>query len=161
MTQTEIAGQQYRMNKLSPLSQFHVSRRIAPVLPTLIPIFVKLTKDASVSKDLIGLAELLTPFMDYLAGLSDEDGEFILNSCLAVVQREHMGNWTLVWNTQSKVCMFEDMDLGVMVMLTLQVMQDSLSKFINTVFTAQMSGEKLSPTMIADSFLNSAIPTAI
>jgi hypothetical protein len=37
-----------------------------------------------------------------------------------------------------------------MVMLTFQVMQGSLSKFINTVFTAQMSGEKLSPTMIAD-----------
>ena len=38
----DLNGHRYSIGKLSAKQQFHVSRRIAPIVPTLIPVFVRL-----------------------------------------------------------------------------------------------------------------------
>jgi len=139
MTEFEINEQTYRIGKLNAFVQFHISRRIAPIIPTLIPIFVKISKDGSVTKDVSGLAEVMTPFAEGIAQMSDESSEYVLSHCLSIVQRKHNGNWTPVWSAQNKVCMFEDMDLGVLIQVTMKVIQDSLAPFISGLLTSQAS----------------------
>ena len=67
MTEFELAGKTYRIGKMTTFQQFHVSRRIAPIIPTLIPIFVKIAKDGDLMKDLNGMAAVIQPFADGLA----------------------------------------------------------------------------------------------
>lgn len=139
MTEFEISGKQYRVGKLDAFKQFHVSRRIAPIIPTLVPVFLKISKDGSVTKDLAGIAELLVPFADGIAAMSDVDSEYVIGTCLSAVQRQSMTNWTPVWSQSARAAMFEDMDLGVIMQIVLRVIQDSLGPFIQGLLTSQMS----------------------
>jgi len=137
MVEFEINGQPYRMGKLDAMRQFHLSRRLAPIIPTLIPVFVKLSREGGLNQDLPGFASVLGPFAEGLADMSDEVGEYIVNTCLSVVQRSAGQNWTNVWNAQAKACMFDDMDLGVIMQVVMRVVQDSLGPFISGILTSQ------------------------
>lgn len=85
----DLNGNRYSIGKLSAKQQFHISRRIAPILPTLIPVFVRLASGTRVvSEDPGGLADVLQPLADGLAAMKDEDAEYVLDTCLQVVQRK-------------------------------------------------------------------------
>ncbi len=139
MTEFDLAGNTYRFGKMTAFQQFHVSRRIAPIIPTLVPVFVKISQDGNLLADLPGLAEVLQPFADGLAAMSDEASEYVMSNCLSVVQRKHSNGWTAVWNSNAKVCMFDDMDLGTIIQIVVRVIQDSLGPFIQGLLTSQTS----------------------
>jgi len=40
----QLGGNAYSIGRLTAKQQFHVSRRIAPIIPPLIPLFMKLAK---------------------------------------------------------------------------------------------------------------------
>ena len=139
----EINGHEYRVGKLSAMAQFHVSRRIAPILPTLIPIFLKMSrkdpKEAGIFEDLDGLSSVLQPFADGIAAMSDQDSEHVFTSCLSVVSRQAGNSFTPIWNQQHQACLFDDIDLSVMIKLVVEVIKDSLQPFIKGLLTSQTS----------------------
>jgi hypothetical protein len=142
-------GNTYRAGKLTAFQQLHVSRRIAPLLPPLIPIFLQLAR-ANKAKaeegveptapkvDLDTLASLFQPFTDSLALMKDADAEYVISTCLSVVQRSTTSTtWIGVWNDRGKVAMFDDLNqnVGDLWMLVLQVLKDSLGPFIQGILT--------------------------
>lgn len=133
-----INGFQYRAGKLSAFEQLHVSRKIAPIIPTLVPLFVEIAQSSNWQKDIGKLAPLLQPFADGLANLSDADSEYILATCMGTVQRLQGDNWTPVWS-KSAGCMFDDIDLGIMIQIAMKVIQDSLAPFIRGLLTSQQA----------------------
>ena len=138
-----IGDKQFRAGKLDAFAQFHVSRRIAPIIPTLIPLFVKIAQDGNLAKDMLGVSQLLGPFADGLANMSDETSEYVLSTCLSVVRRQATGgNWAPVWNKQAKSCMFDDMDLGDLIQVTIEVIKDSLGPFIQGLLMSQMGSPR-------------------
>lgn len=140
MIEINLGGQAYRINKLDAMRQFHVSRKLGPIVPTLVPVFLQMARDGGV-KDFGASAALLQPFADALAGMSDADAEYVLATCLSVVRRQTTAEtWAPVWSDKSKVCMFDDMDLGTMVQLTLEVVKDSLGPFIRGLLTSLPEG---------------------
>lgn len=145
MTEFDVGGQTYRVGKLDAFRQFHVSRRIAPIIPTLVPVFVKMARDGNLTDDIAGLSEVLVPFAEGIANMSDEASEYVMANCLSVVQRKNQAGWAAVWNTQGKVCMFDDMDLGIIMQLVMKVIQDSLGPFIQGLLTSQQSGPQATP----------------
>jgi len=152
MSDFELGADTFRIGKLNAFQQFHLSRKVAPIIPTLIPLFLKL-KQAPVpavgedgaaanvpvplSGDLGALAEMLQPFADGIAGMPDETAEFILSTCLGVVQRKQGVSWFPVWSTAHNVCMFDDIDLGLMMKLCFRVIVDSLGPFLRGMLTGQ------------------------
>ena len=140
MTEFDVGGQTYRVAKLDAFRQFHVSRRIAPIIPTLVPLFVKLAREGSLTNDIAGLSELLVPFAEGIANMSDEASEYLIANCLSVAQRKNGTGWAPVWNTNAKACMFDDMDLGIIMQIVMKVIQDSLGPFIQGLLTSQQSG---------------------
>jgi len=137
MIEFELQGNQYRAGKLDAFAQLHVSRRIAPLIPALIPVFVRVAK-GGLTKDLAGLAEIIKPFADGLAAMDDESAEFVITTCLSVVKRQATGNnWAPVWSKSGKCSMFDDIDLGAMIPLVVRVIQDSLGPFIQGMLTSQ------------------------
>jgi len=149
-TEFELAGRKYRAEKLNALNQGHVSRRIAPLIPNLIPIFVQLSRavaddndtspEAQEQKDkldgervmaILARPEVLQPFADALANLKDADFEFVLNTCLAVVKVNHEGNWIGVWNASAKAAMLDDLnDITALLPIVIRVIKDSLGNFL-------------------------------
>lgn len=134
MIEFELQGQTYRIGKLDAFKQWHVSRRIAPIVPTLIPIFMEISKG---SKDIPSISELLQPLADCLAGMSDEQSEYVIATCLSVAQRKSGSNWAAVWNKGANACMFDDMDLSVIIQIVIKVVQDSLGPFIQGLLMSQ------------------------
>lgn len=137
--QFEVGGHTYRAGKLDAFRQFHVSRRIAPIIPTLIPIFLTVMRDKSVTSNGDALAALLQPFADGLASMSDETSEYVIATCLSVVQRKTgEKTWANVWNMGASVSMFDDIDLGTIMQIVIKVVADSLGPFIQGLLTSQM-----------------------
>lgn len=139
MIEFEQDGKSFRANKLDAFKQFHVSRKISPLIPLLVPVFVKVAKDGNLTGNLAAYAEMLTPFAEALANMSDESAEYILATCLSVVQRKQGDAWAPIWSAAGKCCMFDDMDMSALLPLAVRVIQDSLGGFIRGMLTSQNS----------------------
>lgn len=113
----EIKGQQYRAGRLDAFKQFHVARRLAPLL-------------GGIAKGGQGdFSAFLQPMAEALAGMPDADCDFILNTCLAVVQRQQGNAWAPI--IKGKELMFEDIDMGSMIQITIKVIQENLGSFFS------------------------------
>ena len=150
----ELNGAQYSIGRLTAKQQLHVSRRIAPVIPAMIPAFLKLaaklkaaggaeasTSSAEKAKrlleaDLSDLGEALQPFADALAALNDADADYVFDNCLSAVQRRQETGWARVVSLEQKTMMFQDMDLGVILPLVVQVIVANLGPFIQGLLTS-------------------------
>jgi hypothetical protein len=134
----ELDGQLYRCDKLTAMQQFHVSRKIAPLLPAAIGPFLAIKgMKGGIDKNLSAIVSELQPFADGLSSLPDAEAEFVLSTCLGVVRRQRGDGWVPIWRNGQT--MFEDIDLGVMVRLTLRVIIESLGPFIRGVVTAHLA----------------------
>ncbi|ABX15503.1 phage tail assembly chaperone [Burkholderia multivorans] len=180
-TEVQLNGERYAIGKLSAMQQFHVSRRIAPIIPPMIPVLMKFyaeleqaavaSEQARANAALAALAEgaegadapaaaapaperdrsrellslvdaiapVLQPFADALAGLKDEDAEYVFGTCLSVVERWQGAGWAKVWNFGHKTAMFDDMGIDVMLPLVVRVVVANLGSFISGLLTSQAS----------------------
>ncbi|MBR8074110.1 hypothetical protein KDX14_31760 [Burkholderia cenocepacia] len=165
-TEIVLSGKRYQIGRLNAMQQFHVSRRIAPIIPSMIPVLMKFYAEVERSRnavanaalgalaagedapaaeqgDVLGLvdsiAPVLQPFADALAGLKDEDAEYVFGTCLSVVERHHMNGWAKVWAAAQKTSMFDDMDIGSMLPLVVRVVVENLGPFISGLLTSQAS----------------------
>ncbi|HDR9022693.1 TPA: hypothetical protein QDB09_003247 [Burkholderia vietnamiensis] len=176
-TEVQLNGGRYVIGKLNAMQQFHVSRRIAPIIPPMIPVLMKFYAEleqadvareqaranaalaalaegkgpseaadapaADKSRELLSMvdaiAPVLQPFADALAGLKDEDAEYVFGTCLSVVERWQGASWAKVWNIAHKTSMFDDIGIDVMLPLVVRVVVANLGPFINGLLTSQAS----------------------
>lgn len=176
-TEIQLNGGRYVIGKLNAMQQFHVSRRIAPIIPPMIPVLMKFYAEleqadvareqarknaalaalaegkepsagadapaADKSRELLSMvdaiAPVLQPFADALAGLKDEDAEYVFGTCLSVVERWQGVSWAKVWNIAHKTSMFDDIGIDVMLPLVVRVVVANLGPFINGLLTSQAS----------------------
>ena len=133
----DLNGHRYSIGKLSAKQQFHMSRRIAPIVPTLIPCSsASRQRRKRISEDPGGMADVLQPLADGLAAMKDEDAEYVLDTCMQAVQRKQHG-WANIWSASQRVPMFQDIDLAVMLPLALRVITENLGPFIQGLLTSQ------------------------
>jgi hypothetical protein len=130
MIEFEINGQTYKASKLSAMAQLHLSRRLAPIIPKVLPALSAMAGKDESSIDLAEMAVALQPAADALAAMSDEDAEHIYSACLSVVQRKQDNAWRSVWSAAQKTTLFDDIELDVMTQLVFRVVGDSLGNFI-------------------------------
>lgn len=145
MEQIEVGQQIYSIGRLNALDQIHISRKIAPIIPSLMPIFSEfakgdLTKTIAalelmkeegnidqVGDELNGLeplANALTPLMNVFAKMPEEDVDYIIHKCLAAVKR---GGAVVCRGTS---IMFDDIELTQIVPLVIAVIRINLGNFI-------------------------------
>ncbi|AOK32166.1 MULTISPECIES: phage tail assembly chaperone [Burkholderia] len=150
-TEIELNGARYAIGKLSAMQQFHVSRRIAPIIPPMIPVLLKLCADldgtesssAGERQDVFAFVEsiapALQPFADALAGLKDDDAEYVFGTCLSSVERRQDYGWARIWSLGQKAAMFDDIGIDVMLPLVVRVVVANLGPFIGGLLTSQAS----------------------
>jgi hypothetical protein len=77
----EEGGEHYRTMPIPAKIQFHISRRIAPLVPPLVPAFNAIVKAQGLSggaaAHIEALSQMLQPFTDALSNMSDEHFDYI------------------------------------------------------------------------------------
>ena len=133
MLEFELNGHSYRAGKLSAFQQLHLSRKIAPILPRLLPAFALLAGRGEEEAPLLNLPDLANavgPLAQALAEMSDADCEYVFGVSLSVVSRLQGQAWASVWNGPSKSPMFDDIDLSAMTQIVVKVIADNLGPFM-------------------------------
>ena len=108
-----VNGYEYSTKRLSAMDQFHVARRITPII-------------AAMAESRAGASDGQAVFAA-LAGLSDAETEWVLNKLLEGAERRNSGIWSPV--RQKGATMFE-LDLQEMLMVCYQVFQANFGNFI-------------------------------
>jgi hypothetical protein len=143
MKQVTIDGAEYSIDKLDAMSQFHLSRRLSPILAAFLKAKKKPTNGASTKRDVneaianeeliatMGelLSDLAGPVTEALAAMPDEQAEKIIWPCMSVVKRaQGAGAFAPIKTPGANRFMFP-IDGLTMVRLTIEVIKENLSGY--------------------------------
>lgn len=113
MNDFQLGGRDFKLNKIDAFKQFHILRRITPILGELAPALKdvkKLSESASEREKLDMLGQLAAPIMDGLSKLTDADSELVLFGLLASVEMKGLqGAWGKVATTN--MLLVQDLEL--------------------------------------------------
>ena len=125
-----IGGSKYRIGVMDAMTQFHVSRRLAPLIASYGVSLSQIV--GTLGKKKISDEQhqnVFGPVVEIMAAMKDADCEFIIFSCLRVTQRQVGESWAAVSLGPGKL-MFEDLDLQGMIRLVVEVVKSNLGPFI-------------------------------
>jgi hypothetical protein len=136
----EHGGINYRLGKLLILDQVGVARRIMPLMTPLAPLLQELAsafltaaqqqeKDGGPARLPDISPALLTTVMDEFVKLKDEDVNYVISTCMSVVQRQQGTSYAPVWNRQAKTVQFDDVELMDVLTLTFRVIMGNIGNF--------------------------------
>lgn len=155
----EVGGHEYRAGRLDAFQQIHVARRLAPVLGSvaagLAPIARELfgvlgqagdNRTGVVVALLASRAEQILACLpnlgDAISRINDEDAEYILKTCLGVVQRKAEGGWNRVTAQNNGAIMpdFADINGAVALLIARKVVEANLGNFMPALPSTSSSG---------------------
>jgi len=144
-----LNGVRYSSVRLDAFKQFHIARRLAPVVLSLgmgASLMMKFkeanasampkSKDAEAQDDLAAMAVAGKPIADVLAAMSDTDSEYVLKLCLGAVSREQAGTGFAPILNSAGSLLFSDLDLVTMLQLAHAVVMENLGNFMPAPPTA-------------------------
>ena len=97
MNTKEIFNHHFRFNKLNALRQFHLAKRILPLLTEVVGVpelfsKLKIEMDGKEEIDFDKIAKAVGPVVNAIAKMPDEDSELIIKELLSVVQIKGLGD---------------------------------------------------------------------
>jgi hypothetical protein len=132
----EIDGFTYQIEKLNAIQQWHVFRRLIPLLSAFSGL-------ANVDRDAVRSSMLnqLSPAFAQLSAMSDIDTDYVLNTCLSVVKRRDQatGGWQRVM-VKPGMLQFDDVEMTTMLRLAVFVVVENLSPFFTQTASADLAG---------------------
>ena len=148
MTELEISGNTYRINSMPAMTQFHVMRKLGPVLPGIVPVLAQAaatlphgdSQEAGGAMTTVdgvaAIAMAAQPLLDGLASMADADAEYVINHCLSAVMRRDAGgkSWSAVH--RDGVTMFDDIDLMTSMQIVWAVLRENYTSFFRAASTA-------------------------
>ena len=133
----EIGQTKFKLNKIDAFKQFHIARRLAPILADLLPAMKTIQKvekaGLSESEKLDQFAEIATPLLKGLSNLSDEDSNKVLFGLLSSVevQQEATGNWAKVSNDQ--MLLIQNLELPILLQIAGRAFAFNLQGFFGAL----------------------------
>lgn len=150
MEDLELGGHTYRVRRMDAFKALHVQRKLAPILLALsrgaaaqaehlesLPAGTKAEEpaaedkkeEASLSPEAIGaIGRVMLPVAEAIAALKDEEAEYIIKTCLSVVDRKVNDTWAPMIAKGGRL-MYEDLSPGEMISLARAVIRENLGDF--------------------------------
>lgn len=129
-----IGSATYRIGKMDTFTQFHLARKLAPILLGLGQAAlgnIVSTTEAKPTQEEWAL-KALEPILATLGRMDKTDVDYILNTCLSVVYRLQDGpRWAPV--QQQGALMFQDISLPTLMRLVTETVKENLSGFFGEV----------------------------
>ncbi len=135
----KVGNKEFKLSKIDAFKQFHIVRRIVPILNDLLPAMGAISKSMkgmegkSEDEKLEQFAKIGKPVMDGLSKLSDEDANYVLFGLLASVevkQAEH-GNYAFI--VRNGTLMFPDLDLPTLLQAAGRAFAFNMSGFFSAL----------------------------
>lgn len=140
MSKEEILnGQEYKFEKISPLAQFHIVRRLAPVLGELLSAVGPTFKGGKSEMKQEDMMKALGPITVAISKLSDEDSEYVLFGLLKGVSRKQIGGGWAKVSVETSL-MFQDIDMKIMFQLAMKSFMVNLGGFIDALPSGLIEG---------------------
>jgi hypothetical protein len=101
MPEVAIHDQVYLVGKMNARKQFHVVRRLTPMIKHLTPLFSRANQTLIENEDGtmvpvvggISIFEGLSAVSDTIAEISDSDADYVIDTCLDSVKFRSNGGW--------------------------------------------------------------------
>lgn len=131
-TEITLKEVKYRIGRLNPRKQFHLSRRMAPFILAL----GKGAGSASSIKEggdtLSSMVQVFGPISQLLSEMPDDQVDYILTTCLSVVTRETGNGWARVQASNGEL-MFQELGMDDLIQLTMAVLKENLGNFFKAL----------------------------
>jgi hypothetical protein len=134
----EIGGRKFKLNKINAIKQFHIVRRIVPILSDLGPVMGDVQKvmnpnsNISEAKKFERAAKIMTPILNGISNMSEADSNKVLFGLLSAVEmKQEHGNWAFVANDE--MLLFQDMELPILLQLAGRSFMFNLSGFFSVL----------------------------
>lgn len=135
-----FGGKDFKLSKIDAIKQFHIVRRIAPILSELAPHMASAAKFQTVKDveklpddkkfDIIG--KFAAPIMTGLSKLSDADADHVLYGLLESIEvKQAAGNWAKV--ASGSFLMMQDLEFPVLMQLAGRAFMFNLSGFFGAL----------------------------
>jgi hypothetical protein len=138
----ERDGYKFSIDRLNAFGQLHLTRKLAPLMPTFAPVLHKymgMRKGELLGANLLEVAELAGPFCEALASMKNEDAEQVVTIALSSVkvQTDARSNTWMPYITPgtNRMCMIELDDLGRMLPVVIKVISFNLGNFMAALLT--------------------------
>jgi hypothetical protein len=124
----EVGNRKFKLNKIDAFKQFHIVRRIGPILSELIPVAQKLSK-LSAEQMNESQFESIAPILTGISKLSDEDAnKVLLGLCSAVEMFQPASNsWSRVATDAG--LMFHDLEFPTLLQIAGRAFQYNMAGF--------------------------------
>lgn len=131
----EIGSRKFKLSKIDAFKQFHIVRRISPILADLLPAMKSFKstmgsgKELSEEDKLDHFAKIAAPLMTGLSKLSDADSELVLYGLLGAVEMQQppANNWAKV--ASGNMLMLQDLELPILLHLAGRAFMYNLAGF--------------------------------
>lgn len=133
----EIGSYKFKLNKIDAIKQFHIVRRIGPILTELLPAMkdahkMKNFQAQSEAEKFDQIAKFAGPFVNGLAKLSDADSELVLYGLLGSVEvQQAPGNWAKI--SSGSMVMIQDLELPLLLQIAGRAFMFNLSGFFSVL----------------------------
>lgn len=141
----EIGGRKFKAGKINAFKQFHLVRRIAPILADLLPSIKEFQKlfntktEKSQDEKFEELALLASPLLKGFSKLSDEDSDKVLFGLLSCVEMLGPGNvWARV--ATENMLMIQDLELPALLQIAGRAFIFNLSGFFAVLPSVSPAG---------------------
>src|SRR5258707_352617 len=117
----EVGGRKFKLSKIDAFKQFHIARRISPILADILPTLkdpkkyttVESVEALSEDQKLEMVAKFAGPIMTGFSKLSEADADAVLKGLLSSVEMQQTaGNWARV--VQGEMVMLQDLELPML-----------------------------------------------
>ena len=128
----DLAGFTYRIGKLPAKTQFHLARKLAPVVSTLGTAVSQLGGSGAEQSQEQWIVTALGPVTEVVAGMSETDVNFIIDTSLSVVsRRQDDGRYAPIQRNGN--LMFIDIEMPTMFRLVVETIKENLGSFFAEV----------------------------
>ena len=121
----EIGGLEYRVEAMDAMSQFHVVRRVAPIMANVGMTLAELRKSAAEEGKEEFMFRVLSAGMDVVSKMTDADVDYVLFKCLSKARRRQGDTERYMQVATGNQLQFQDLQMQDMVRLSIEVMRVS------------------------------------
>jgi hypothetical protein len=147
MAEFEVGGHTYRVDKMNAREQLHLLRGLGPLLT---PMVQMAAADKDETSPQARQLAFMIPFFEAFAKMEESEVNTIVNKCFSVTRRREGANGSTtwgppMWNVGSGREQYNDYDLGALMTICWNVIQENLGSFFDTGSGQPISATALRP----------------
>lgn len=126
----DFAGESYRIGVINAEEQFHIFRRLAPMVATMGVEMLRLLSNQQDTKEMSKTDWMLAvaPMIGEMARMPQEDVDYVIKHSLRVVKRRDGDIYAPLMNAQGSL-MYQNLGMPSMLRLIFEVLRHNLDDF--------------------------------